>query len=171
MSVESPTRWNTSKCSTSGVSTSPKPPRRACSANVATSSDQRADSGARTSRIPRGAWNSGTADEAICAMVGPTWRRTRFGYPRSASARSCNASVSAVTPPIRRAAFSGCTPAALSFPLAASFSAVVAMAEGLLTGGAGGQEPSLFQLAQHTELDQQVEIARMKQLLTELDAD
>jgi uncharacterized protein (DUF305 family) len=45
------------------------------------------------------------------------------------------------------------------------------MAEGLLTGGAGGREPSLFQLAQHTELDQQVEIARMKQLLTELDAD
>ena len=45
----------------------------------------------------------------------------------------------------------------------------VAMVEGLLTGGAGGQEPSLFQLAQHIELDQQVEIARMKQLLTELD--
>jgi hypothetical protein len=56
-------------------------------------------------------------------------------------------------------------------PLAASFSAVVAMAEGLLTGAAGGQEPSLFQLAKQIELDQQVEIARMKQLLTELDAD
>jgi uncharacterized protein (DUF305 family) len=46
----------------------------------------------------------------------------------------------------------------------------VAMVEGLLTGGAGGQEPGLFQLAQHIELDQQVEIARMKQVLTELDS-
>jgi uncharacterized protein (DUF305 family) len=46
----------------------------------------------------------------------------------------------------------------------------VAMVEELLTGGFGGQEPTLFQLAQHIELDQQVEIARMKQLLTELDA-
>jgi uncharacterized protein (DUF305 family) len=44
----------------------------------------------------------------------------------------------------------------------------VAMVEGLLTGGAGGQEPTLFQLAQHIELDQQIEISRMKQLLTEL---
>jgi uncharacterized protein (DUF305 family) len=44
----------------------------------------------------------------------------------------------------------------------------VAMVEELLTGGTGGQEPNVFQLAQHIELDQQVEIARMKQLLTEL---
>jgi uncharacterized protein (DUF305 family) len=44
----------------------------------------------------------------------------------------------------------------------------VAMVEELLTGGFGGQEPALFQLAQHVELDQQVEIARMKQVLTEL---
>ncbi len=44
----------------------------------------------------------------------------------------------------------------------------VAMVEELLTSGAGGQEPGLFQLAQHIELDQQVEIARMKQVLTEL---
>jgi uncharacterized protein (DUF305 family) len=45
----------------------------------------------------------------------------------------------------------------------------VAMVEELLTGGTGGQEPNVFQLAQHIELDQQVEIARMKQLLTEPD--
>jgi uncharacterized protein (DUF305 family) len=45
----------------------------------------------------------------------------------------------------------------------------VAMVEQLLTGGEGGQEPQLFQLAQHVETDQQVEIARMKQVLTELD--
>jgi uncharacterized protein (DUF305 family) len=45
----------------------------------------------------------------------------------------------------------------------------VAMVEELLTGGTGGQEPNVFQLAQHIELDQQVEIARMKQLLTESD--
>jgi uncharacterized protein (DUF305 family) len=43
------------------------------------------------------------------------------------------------------------------------------MVEELLTGGTGGQEPNVFQLAQHIELDQQVEIARMKQLLTEPD--
>jgi uncharacterized protein (DUF305 family) len=45
----------------------------------------------------------------------------------------------------------------------------VAMVEQLLTEGFGGQEPQLFQLAQHIELDQQVEIARMKRVLTELD--
>ena len=45
----------------------------------------------------------------------------------------------------------------------------VAMVEQLLTEGFGGQESQLFQLAQHIELDQQVEIARMKRVLTELD--
>ena len=44
----------------------------------------------------------------------------------------------------------------------------VVMVEELLTEGFGGQEPQLFQLAQHIELDQQVEIARMKRVLTEL---
>jgi uncharacterized protein (DUF305 family) len=44
----------------------------------------------------------------------------------------------------------------------------VAMVEQLLTGGQGGQESQVFQLAQHMEMDQQVEIARMKQVLTEL---
>jgi uncharacterized protein (DUF305 family) len=44
----------------------------------------------------------------------------------------------------------------------------VEMVERLLTGEGGGQEPQLFQLSQHIELDQQVEIARMKQVLTEL---
>jgi hypothetical protein len=47
----------------------------------------------------------------------------------------------------------------------------VTMVEQLLTGGQGGQESQLFQLAQHVEVDQQVEIARMKQLLTEVVAD
>ena len=46
----------------------------------------------------------------------------------------------------------------------------VIMVERLLTEGFGGQEPQLFQLAQHIELDQQVEIARMKRVLTELDS-
>ena len=44
----------------------------------------------------------------------------------------------------------------------------VAMVERLLTEGFGGQEPQVFQLAQHVESDQQVEIARMKRLLAEL---
>ena len=42
------------------------------------------------------------------------------------------------------------------------------MVEQLLTEGFGGQEPQVFQLAQHVESDQQVEIARMKRLLAEL---
>jgi uncharacterized protein (DUF305 family) len=47
----------------------------------------------------------------------------------------------------------------------------VTMVEQLLTGGQGGQESQLFQLAQHVETDQQVEIARMKQLLSEVEAE
>lgn len=47
----------------------------------------------------------------------------------------------------------------------------VMMVEQLLTEGLGGQEPQVFQLAQHVESDQQVEIARMKSLLAELAAD
>ena len=43
----------------------------------------------------------------------------------------------------------------------------VVMVEELLTGGSGGQEPEVFQLAQHIESDQLVEIARMKQLLAD----
>jgi uncharacterized protein (DUF305 family) len=45
----------------------------------------------------------------------------------------------------------------------------VQMVEELLTGGFGGQEPQVFQLAQHIEADQQVEIARMRTLLAELE--
>jgi uncharacterized protein (DUF305 family) len=37
-----------------------------------------------------------------------------------------------------------------------------------LIGRGGGQEPAVFQLAQHIGSDQQVEIARMKALLTQL---
>jgi uncharacterized protein (DUF305 family) len=44
----------------------------------------------------------------------------------------------------------------------------VVMVEQLLTGGEGGQESQVFQLAQHVGMDQQVEIARMKQVLSEL---
>jgi uncharacterized protein (DUF305 family) len=44
----------------------------------------------------------------------------------------------------------------------------VAMVEQLLTEGRGGQESQMFQLAQHIEVDQQVEIARMKQVLSEV---
>ena len=44
----------------------------------------------------------------------------------------------------------------------------VMMVERLLTEGLGGQEPQVFQLAQHVESDQQVEIARMKSVLAEL---
>lgn len=44
----------------------------------------------------------------------------------------------------------------------------VIMVEQLLTEGAGGQEPAVFQLAQHIDADQRVEIARMKDLLAEL---
>ncbi len=47
----------------------------------------------------------------------------------------------------------------------------VMMVEELLTAGFGGQEPEVFQLAQHVEADQQVEIARMRSLLAELAAD
>jgi uncharacterized protein (DUF305 family) len=43
----------------------------------------------------------------------------------------------------------------------------VVMVEDLLSSG-GGQEPSIFQLAQHIAADQQVEIARMKRMLTQL---
>ena len=46
----------------------------------------------------------------------------------------------------------------------------VMMVERLLTEGLGGQEPQVFQLAQHVESDQQVEIARMKSVLAELAA-
>jgi uncharacterized protein (DUF305 family) len=45
----------------------------------------------------------------------------------------------------------------------------VVMIETLLTGGEGGQESEVFQLAQHMEADQQVEIARMLGLLAELE--
>jgi uncharacterized protein (DUF305 family) len=43
----------------------------------------------------------------------------------------------------------------------------VLMVENLLASG-GGQEPSIFQLAQHIASDQQVEIARMKRMVTQL---
>lgn len=43
----------------------------------------------------------------------------------------------------------------------------VLMVEELLTKGEGGQEPQVFQLAQHIDADQRVEISRMKRLLTE----
>ena len=42
------------------------------------------------------------------------------------------------------------------------------MVETLLAHDVGGQESQVFQLAQHIESDQQVEIARMKSLLVEL---
>ena len=42
------------------------------------------------------------------------------------------------------------------------------MVEDLLSDGRGGQEPQIFQLAQHIDADQRVEISRMKQLLGEL---
>ena len=45
----------------------------------------------------------------------------------------------------------------------------VIMVETLLSGDVGGQEPQLFQIAGGIESDQQVEIARMKSLLAELD--
>jgi uncharacterized protein (DUF305 family) len=41
----------------------------------------------------------------------------------------------------------------------------IVMVEELLTGGEGGQETDIFQLAQHIDSDQRVEISRMKQLL------
>jgi uncharacterized protein (DUF305 family) len=41
----------------------------------------------------------------------------------------------------------------------------IAMVNELLGGGAGGQEPAVFQIAQHVDADQRVEIARMKKLL------
>ncbi|HSK90579.1 MAG TPA: DUF305 domain-containing protein [Euzebyales bacterium] len=44
----------------------------------------------------------------------------------------------------------------------------VTMVEELLASGEGGQNPEVFQLAQHIEADQRVEIARMKQLLADL---
>ena len=44
----------------------------------------------------------------------------------------------------------------------------VVMVEQLLTEGLGGQESHVFQLAQHIEVDQQVEIARMKRMLARL---
>ena len=44
----------------------------------------------------------------------------------------------------------------------------VVMVNDLLTGGEGGQEPEVFQLAQHIDSDQQIEIARMNSLLRQL---
>lgn len=46
----------------------------------------------------------------------------------------------------------------------------VAMVEELLSGGAGGQESQVFQLAANVASDQQVEISRMKTLLAEIAA-
>lgn len=43
----------------------------------------------------------------------------------------------------------------------------VLMVEQLLTEGSGGQESQVFQLAQHIDADQRVEISRMKSLLAE----
>ncbi|PZF82327.1 DUF305 domain-containing protein [Jiangella anatolica] len=44
------------------------------------------------------------------------------------------------------------------------------MVDELLSGGEGGQESALFQLAQHIDSDQSIEIARMKSLLAEMAA-
>jgi uncharacterized protein (DUF305 family) len=44
----------------------------------------------------------------------------------------------------------------------------VVMVETLLTGGEGGQESEIFQLASHIGTDQQVEIASMKRRLRAL---
>ncbi len=44
------------------------------------------------------------------------------------------------------------------------------MVSELLSGGEGGQESALFQLAQHIDSDQSIEIARMKSLLAEIAA-
>ncbi len=44
----------------------------------------------------------------------------------------------------------------------------VIMVEDLLSETGGGQEPAIFQLAQHIATDQQIEISRMKHLLVEL---
>jgi uncharacterized protein (DUF305 family) len=44
----------------------------------------------------------------------------------------------------------------------------VVMVNDLLTGGKGGQEPAVFQLAQHIDSDQQIEIARMNSMLRQL---
>jgi uncharacterized protein (DUF305 family) len=46
----------------------------------------------------------------------------------------------------------------------------VAMVEALLASETGGQEPGVFQVAQHVESDQQIEISRMKQLLADIAA-
>ncbi|MBB5789295.1 DUF305 domain-containing protein [Jiangella mangrovi] len=46
----------------------------------------------------------------------------------------------------------------------------VLMVSELLSGGEGGQESALFQLAQHIDSDQSIEIARMKSLLAEIAA-
>ena len=43
----------------------------------------------------------------------------------------------------------------------------IIMVQGLLNEGAGGQEPAIFQLAQHIASDQAIEISRMKHLLVE----
>ncbi|MGH8773805.1 MAG: DUF305 domain-containing protein [Jiangellaceae bacterium] len=44
------------------------------------------------------------------------------------------------------------------------------MVDELLSGGAGGQEPAVFQLAQHIDADQRIEIARMNGLLADIAA-
>jgi uncharacterized protein (DUF305 family) len=46
----------------------------------------------------------------------------------------------------------------------------VVMVETLLTGGEGGQESQVFQMAQHMDADQRVEISRMTSLLAEMAA-
>jgi uncharacterized protein (DUF305 family) len=46
----------------------------------------------------------------------------------------------------------------------------VVMVSDLLSGGEGGQEPEVFQLAQHIDSDQQIEIARMNTLLRQMAA-
>src|SRR5215207_9758007 len=72
MSVDSPTRWKTSMCSSSGVITNPKPARLAWAAKRATSASHRSDCGGSTSAIPlgaRGAATSATA-ERLTATAG-----------------------------------------------------------------------------------------------------
>ena len=44
----------------------------------------------------------------------------------------------------------------------------VIMVQDLLNDSPGGQEPAIFQLAQHIASDQQIEISRMKHLLVEM---
>src|ERR1051326_1759002 len=72
MSVDAPTRANTSRCSKIGVTSRSYPKRCATAAKSARNRDHRRDSGGRTSRVPVGARKTSDMPPMLTAPVPPT---------------------------------------------------------------------------------------------------